>query len=132
MDAKDRRIAEQDRRISELEFLLKTALDKIAQLEKNSGNSSKPPSSDIVKPHKNKDRRRKRKIGAQKGHKAQQRQPFADNQIDQTVELKLECCPKCKGKLTVTEQAPKIFQQVELVGRNLIVTEYFRLGTVYK
>jgi transposase len=123
------------KRITELETLLEEALEKIARLEaeiallkKNSGNSSKPPSSDIVKPPKQrKDKKRRRKIGAQKGHTAHQRQPFADDQIDQTVELKLDTCPKCKGKLTVTEQAPKIFQQVELVGKNVIVTEYFCL-----
>jgi transposase len=127
MDAKDKEIAE-------LKALLKTALERIAELEaeiaslkKNSGNSSKPPSSDIVKPRKDKDRRRKRKIGAQKGHKAQQRQPFANDQIDQTVELKLEACPKCKGKLTLLDDLPKVFQQVELVGNAFIVTEYFRL-----
>ena len=75
MDAKDRRIAEQDKRIAELEAQLKAALEKIAQLEKNSSNSSKPPSSDIVKPPQNKDRRRKKKIGAQKGHKQHLREP---------------------------------------------------------
>jgi len=68
MDAKDRRIAEQDQEIAKLKALLKAALDKIAKLEKNSGNSSKPPSSDIVKPPKQQDRRRKKKIGGQKGH----------------------------------------------------------------
>ena len=55
-----------DKRIAELEAQLKAALEKIARLKKNSNNSSKPPSSDIVKPPKPKDKeRRKRKIGAQ-------------------------------------------------------------------
>ena len=60
MDAKDRRMAE-------LERLLKATLETIAQLEakiallkKHSGNSSQPPSSDIIKPSKDKDRRRKK------------------------------------------------------------------------
>jgi transposase len=89
MDAKERRIAEQDQEIAELKVLLKAALEKIAHLEaeiavlkKHSGNSSKPPSSDIVKPPKDKDRRRKKKIGAQTGHKQHLRTPFAPNQID--------------------------------------------------
>ena len=77
MDAKEKRIAA-------LEGLFQAALEKIVQLEaeiailkKHSGNSSKPPSSDIVKPPKpRKDKDRRRKIGTQKGHKAHQRQPF--------------------------------------------------------
>jgi len=58
-----------DKRIAELERLLKAALEdnarlkeRIALLEKHSGNSSKPPSSDIVKPKtEKKDKKTKRK-----------------------------------------------------------------------
>ena len=126
MDAKDRRIAELEQRVAELETLLKAALEKIAQLEKNSRNSSKPPSSDIVKPPKpkDKDRRRKKKIGGQNGHKQNLRTPFASDQIDETVELKLESCPKCGGELEPTAEPPKKHQQVELVAKPFIVTEY--------
>ena len=50
-------------RIAELEA-------RLARLEKNSSNSSKPPSSDIVKPEiaAGKKRRSRRKRGAQPGH----------------------------------------------------------------
>ena len=78
MDAKDRRIAQLERRVSELEALFQGALDEIARLKKNSSNSSKPPSSDIVKPPKPKDRRRKKKIGGQKGHKQNLRTPLPE------------------------------------------------------
>jgi len=124
MDAKDRRIAEQDKRIAELEAQLKAALEKIAQLEKNSSNSSKPPSSDIVKPPQNKDRRRKKKIGAQKGHKQHLREPFKPEQVDHIVELKLEACPKCKVKLKLAVKPAKKHQQVEFNNRSFIITEY--------
>ncbi|MCL2623988.1 MAG: IS66 family transposase [Planctomycetaceae bacterium] len=133
MDAKDRRIAEQDREIAELKAELKAALENIAQLEakiasltKNSANSSKPPSSDIVKPPKQPKGKgkRKRKIGAQKGHKQNLRTPFDENQIDQTVELQLEACPKCGGELEPTNKPPKKHQQVELIEKPFIVTEY--------
>src|SRR5215469_5675252 len=98
-------VIEQQRiRITDLEAL-------VAKLEKNSTNSSKPPSSDIVKPPKQKDRRRKKKIGGQKGHKQHLREPFKPDQVDQTVELNLEACPKCKGKLEVTNDVPKKYQQ---------------------
>ena len=83
-----------DKRIAELEAQLKAALEKIALLEKSSSNSSKPPSSDIVKPPKPKDKeRRKRKIGAQKGHKQNLRQPIAPELVDEIVKLELTNCP---------------------------------------
>ena len=129
MDAKDKRIAE-------LEALLKAALERIAELEariavleKNSSNSSKPPSSDIVKPPaqpKGK-QKSKRKRGAQKGHKQHLRKPFDENQIDNIVEFKLDACPTCGGKLVPSNEPPKVHQQVELVEKPFIVTE-FRQG----
>jgi transposase len=122
------RIAKQDKQIAKLKAQLKEALEKIEKYEKNSSTSSKPPSSDIVKAPKPKPQgKRKRKIGAQPGHKAHQRQPFTSDQIDLTVEVKLDACPKCNGKLVVTEQSPKIYQQIELVDRCYIITEYFCL-----
>jgi len=131
MDAKDRRIAELEKRDVEREALLRAALEKIKQLkakiatlEKNSSNSSKPPSSDIVKPPKDKDRRRKKKIGAQKGHKQHIRTPFPEDQIDKSIGLKLDSCPKCNGKLEPTGKGPTKHQQVELVAKPFIVTEY--------
>ena len=117
MDWKDKRIAELEKRVAELEAL-------VAKLLKNSSNSSKPPSSDIVKPTKDKDRRRKKKIGAQKGHKQHLREPFKPEQVDQTVELKLEACPRCGGKLKATKEPPKKHQQIELVEKPFIVTEF--------
>jgi len=124
MDWKDKRIAEQDQEIAELKALLNAALDEIARLKKNSSNSSKPPSSDIVKPTKDKDRRRKKKIGAQKGHKQHLREPFKPEQVDNIVELKLEACPDCGSKLKPTNEPPKKHQQVELVEKPFLVTEY--------
>ena len=120
-------VSEQAAFIDKLQARIIELEAEVAAFKKNSATSSKPPSSDIVKPPKKQDKR-KRKIGAQKGHKAHQRQPFTADQIDRTEEITLDSCPKCKSQeLTVIEQAPKIYQQVELVGRNFIVTEYFCL-----
>ena len=98
--------------------------DTIAILKKNSGNSSKPPSSDIVKPPKENRRKGKRKIGAQKGHKQHLRQPFEKNQVDTTIRLTLEACPECGGKLQKVEEGMKRHQHVELTDKPFIVTEY--------
>jgi len=40
--------------------------EEIAHLKKNSSNSSKPPSSDIINPQPDKTKKKKRKIGGQK------------------------------------------------------------------
>jgi len=98
--------------------------DEIAILKKNSGNSSKPPSSDIVKPPKERRNKGKRKIGAQKGHKQHLRQPFGEDQVDTTVRLTLEACPECGGKLQTVEEGMKKRQQVELIEKPYFVTEY--------
>ena len=101
---------------------------RIAVLEKNSSNSSKPPSSDIVKPPKIKGetatKKSKRKRGAQKGHKQHLRKPFDANQIDNIVEFKLDACPACGGVLVATNKPPKVHQQVELVEKPFVVTEF--------
>jgi len=61
--------------------------DQIARLKRDSSNSSKPPSSDIVKPKKNGPPRGKgpRKIGGQAGHPRQERTSFAPGEIDRTI-----------------------------------------------
>ncbi len=54
----------------------KKLCERIARLEKNSSNSSKPPSSDIVNPNPPAGKGRKRKRGGQKGHKKHMRELF--------------------------------------------------------
>lgn len=63
--------------------------EKIARLEKNSSNSSKPPSSDIINPQSPNKKRKKRKIGGQKGHQKHNRPLFESSEIDQTIIHKL-------------------------------------------
>ncbi len=66
--------------------------DQIARLTRDSSNSSKPPSSDIVKPKPKKDHRqgrRNRKIGGQPGHPREERMPFGPDQIDRTIRHEL-------------------------------------------
>ena len=96
----------------------------ISRLEKNSSNSSKPPSSDIVKPPKTLKNKGNLKIGAQKGHKQNFRIPFDEAQIDKTIILKLETCPVCGKNLQTSDKPANIHQQVELVDKPYIVTEY--------
>jgi transposase len=89
--------------------------DTIAKLSKNSGNSSKSPSSDIVKPPRKHLPKGKRKIGGQPGHKKHERPLFVPSEVHDTFEYKLAECPTCQNGLDLDlNQKPKIIQQIEI------------------
>jgi hypothetical protein len=90
-------IQQQQARIAELEKKVQKLSAQVARLSKNSSNSSKPPSSDIVKPPKppTKDGD-KRRLGGQPGHARHERTPFAPDQINQTLDYRpVPCSPAC-------------------------------------
>jgi transposase len=119
------RVARLEARNAELEARNASLESENARLRKNSSNSHKPPSSDIVKPRPPAPPRgRKRHIGGQPGHPRHERTPFAPDQIDQTREYRLDCCPDCGGPLEESCEPPRIIQQVELVEKPLVVTEH--------
>jgi transposase len=107
-------------------------LERVAKLEaelaaarKNSGNSSKPPSSDIAKPPRPaRDQKSKRKRGGQPGHPRHERPAFAPEDIDEAFEYSLRVCPDCGGRLTPGDEPPRLLQQVEIAARPLQVTEH--------
>lgn len=114
------RIAVLLERLTKLEAQLATA-------RKNSGNSSKPPSSDIVKPsapQQEKKPKQKRKRGGQPGDPRHERPLFPPEEIDETFDYSLSSCPDCGGKLTPGEGSPRVVQQVEIVAVPLQVTEH--------
>jgi transposase len=89
---------------------------QLAKSKKTSANSSKPPSSDIVK---KKGRKRgknpKRKIGGQPGHPKHERPLFLPDLVDYFHNHDLKCCPDCQGPVHLDPQSqPRILQQVEL------------------
>ena len=108
-------------RCADREQRLEQLLARIAQLEaelaaakKNSTNSSKPPSSDIIKKPKDKPKNgKKRKRGGQPGHPRHERPLFADDQVDYT-DLHCVECPDCHGPVVPSKLPPKVIQQVEL------------------
>jgi len=97
--------------------------DQIARLTRDSSNSSKPPSSDIVKPKKKDHRRarRNRKIGGQPGHPREERTPFGPDQIDRTIHHELSAV-RSRGLVPLDEWA--VLQQVELAEKLYTVTEH--------
>jgi transposase len=111
------RITLQEKRIIELE----------RRLNKNSSNSSKPPSSDGLKrPNRDQSLRARntgRKPGGQPGHSGQTLQ--ATESPDITVNLPLGSCPECGGDLadqpTQSEEKRQVFDLPDI---RMLVTEY--------
>ena len=123
MNDKDKIIAELKTQVQTLLKRVKELEEENARLKKNSGNSSKPPSSDIVKPKKTVRNvsRKKRKRGGQFGHRKFERQPFKSQEVDQVIEYEL------KDKDAVgLEPLDEWFvvQQVELPEKMFTVTEH--------
>jgi transposase len=103
-------------RIAELEA-------ELARLKKDSSTSSKPPSSDIVKPPRStgkSGRKRKHRPGGQPGHKRHSRPPFPPDEVDRTWVYEWT---ECDNDWKPLEQF-RVIQQVELPERLLEVTEH--------
>lgn len=102
--------------------LLSRIADLEAQIEKmrkDSSNSSKPPSSDVVKPPKGSKGKRKNRRGGQKGHKKHKRQDFPPDQVDKSYDYELN---DTTGLEPLNDW--RVVQQVELLEKPFIVTEH--------
>jgi len=105
-------------RVAQLELL-------VAKLTKDSSTSSKPPSSDIVKPPRSKRTNgRKRRRGGQPGHSRDERPDFPPDQIDRVHDYRLDSCPDCGSRLSSRQEPPRILQQVGLAEKLVEVHEH--------
>jgi transposase len=109
---------------AKVQHLLKLALDRIAELEerlnKNSKNSSKPPSSD-----------RKSNSGDQKGNEKKPRSGInrallPPEKVDQFLDCCMDQCPDC-GSDELSKYGLESLQQIELPEVKAIVTQFNRL-----
>ncbi len=118
---KDVIIAEQQEQIQQLteqvidlQKLVEKLRDKIARLEKNSFNSSKPPSSGIVDPQPREKSKRKRRIGGQKRHRKHSRRLFSPDEMDKTVVHKLPDEEIKRPGLVEFDETESALQQIDL------------------
>jgi transposase len=96
--------------------------EEIARLKKNSSNSSKPPSSDIVKPAKPASAKPSNgKAGGQPGHAKYERPPFPPEQIHRTRKYELSK-KRAAGLIPLNDW--HVVQQVELRTRPFWIVEY--------
>lgn len=122
MDAKDLLIEKQAVEIKTLKETITWLEEEIVRLKKDSSNSSKPPSSDIVKPSKILRRLgKKRKRGAQHGHRKFSRQPFEPEQVDEVIEYEI-WDKDAKGLKPLDEWL--VIQQIELPDKLYKVIEH--------
>ncbi len=103
MVSKDDIIADQARQIVDLTQRVSDLELQLAKALKNSSNSSKAPSSDIVKPKKKSDGRTKAKRGGQKGHKRKLREPLPPERVDELVTHELTAADVRESGLTPTD-----------------------------
>lgn len=104
--------------------LLKIALEEIEklkeQLNRNSKNSSKPPSTDQKGNTGGTDYKKKRR-----GRKGKARMPFPAERVNRHILCSQENCPHCgSSSIQLSNQPPEVLQQAELPEVQAIVTEY--------
>jgi len=101
--------------------------DLKARLDRNSENSSKPPSSDGPW-SKRRERRRPssgKKQGGQPGHPGKTRDLVDEDEVDEVVDYEPKECTHCGGReLLPGEQAPRRHQVVEIPPLVATITEH--------
>ena len=104
MASKDDIIADQAKQIDDLMKRIAELELQLAKALKNSSNSSKSPSSDIVKPPKKKtDRRKKAKRGGQKGHQRKLREPLPPERVNEEITYEISAADVRELGLTATD-----------------------------
>ena len=123
--AKDAEIAELKRKVEELTQLVLMLKER---LDRNSGNSGKPPSSDS--PEQRAERRGKdgtgRKPGGQHGHSGSKRELLPPAQVNEFKPLFPDECANCFSPLPKTSDAVQRYQTVDLPVLRAHVIEWLR------
>ena len=107
--------------LDELRAVVERLQAQLASARKNSATSSKPPSSDLVKPPKPTAATgdggtdgKPRRLGGQPGHQQHLRAPFPAAQVTAFAEHTLAACPHCGGPLRHNGGCARVVQQVDV------------------
>lgn len=99
--------------------------EKLVKLSKTSLNSSKPPSSDIVKQSHKKDKFKKGKIGGQPGHPKHERTLYSQIDVHNVHEYDLIECPVCHHSVDIDlRKEAHIIQQAEIIEVPIQIEEH--------
>lgn len=123
---RDARIAALERRVAELEALVR---DLLAKLGRNSANSSTPPSANpLGAPKPVVKKKSRRRPGGQPGHPPHLKELLPPERVKDTLEFVPERCECCDAALPrrsgPKDPAPTRHQVIELPPMLAIVTEY--------
>src|SRR3954467_13346259 len=118
----------QEARLKALEATVARLQAQLAAARKDSSTSSKPPSSDIVKPPKPDppEGQERRRIGVQPGHPKHERAAFPPGSINgASVDYRRDVCPCCGHDLQpMLTIAPRVIQQVDIKEVPLEIQEH--------
>ena len=130
---KERELAEQQRRLAEQQRRIKDLEHQLAGFQRNSTNSSKPPSSDgLAGPQRKRGRKHKskRKAGGQPGHRGHHRPLVPSSQVSAVELVVPQRCRHCDAGLPSSVEAmvtlgePRRHQVTEIPAVQARVTEY--------
>jgi transposase len=122
-----RQVADLQQQVADFRALIDQLRQQLAAARKDSSTSSKPPSSDIVKPPQPSvpADAAPRSRGGQPGHALHQRTPFPPEALTcPPHEYRLTLCPDCGHDLLPADTAPRVLQQVEVLAVPLRVEEH--------
>src|SRR5882672_3579532 len=111
-------------RTAVLEKQVRQLQETRAAAQKNSSTSSKPPSSDIVKPAPAGDASSPRAAGGQPGHPKHERAAFPPEQVTHFAEHGLDACPCCGGRLSRQAHCARVVQQIDIERPPLTIAQH--------
>ncbi|HKB35154.1 MAG TPA: IS66 family transposase [Gemmataceae bacterium] len=113
--------------VEALQCTVRQLQEGLARLRKDSSTSSKPPSSDLVKPPKPPPPpdQPQRSVGGQPGHPHHQRPLLPPEALTGgSQEHRLDCCPTCGHALQAVAASPRVVQQIEILQPPLHIEEH--------
>jgi transposase len=109
---------------------IKVLEKRLEELERrlgmNSKNSSKPPSTDPPGTTASAQKRKRKKRGAQKGHKPHMKSLFPESMVQRFIPLKAEICTCGSTNLEDTTEPPRRHQYVDIPPIKPVVWEYLQ------
>jgi transposase len=117
------RLDAQQEQLDALQATITQLQEQLAAARIDSSTSSKPPSSDIVKPAQHSSGQIKRSLGGQPGHPQHLRLPFAAEWV-QIIDHPAQACPDCGHGLQPIQGPARVVQQVEIIDIPLRIEEH--------